>query len=260
MIKYIQHSIIFLLIFSVTNSENNQSAKCRYDNKVIIIKYAKYLERKLDTTKANKINNRLAKFNKRIEETSKEISFRLIIYEDKSIFKQDLIMHADNENEIFAKLAGSIGGTKGVFYINKNDSTCINEKNIRDTSYNVRFDLNKWKITKETKLINDFVCFKAISEEIVEGGIAEGKKNVITAWFTAELPSFFGPASYYGLPGTILEVSNGSITLNATNIEFNEDVDKRIEFPKITETITENEFQEKARELAPKRFRKKSRK
>lgn len=255
--KIILYSLICLFAFYLTNLKNVQISEVSNEkNKVLIINYAKSIERKLDTAKAIKNRKDLSQFNRQIAETSKDISFSLVIDGDKSIFRQERIMHSDNENEIFSKLAGSIGGTKGIFYIDKKDSICINKKNIRDVSFDVRIDLNKWSITKETKLINDFVCFKATKND-VPSNIIYGEDNIVTAWFTTELPGFFGPASYFGLPGTILEVSNGTITLKATKIQFQNELNIDIEIPQTQETITEEEYQNKALELAPRRFRKK---
>lgn len=58
--------------------------------------------------------------------------------------------------------------------------------------YNYRgFDYYNWKITTETKKINNFLCYKAIP---------------IEARFCPEIPLPYGPENYAGLPGSIFEV------------------------------------------------------
>ena len=42
----------------------------------------------------------------------------------------------------------------------------------------------------------------------------------MTAWFAPSLPYSFGPKNYYGLPGLILELTEGSTTYIVTKIEL----------------------------------------
>lgn len=55
----------------------------------------------------------------------------------------------------------------------------------------------KWKLSNETKIIKDYECYKAFCE-------FRGRKY--TAWYTLEIPTFFGPFKFHGLPGLILEI------------------------------------------------------
>lgn len=55
----------------------------------------------------------------------------------------------------------------------------------------------KWELSNETKTINDYKCYKALCE-------FRGRKY--TAWYTLEIPTFFGPFKFHGLPGLILEI------------------------------------------------------
>ncbi|WP_299119208.1 GLPGLI family protein [uncultured Tenacibaculum sp.] len=55
----------------------------------------------------------------------------------------------------------------------------------------------KWKLSNETKTIKDYECYKAFCE-------FRGRKY--TAWYTLEIPTFFGPFKFHGLPGLILEI------------------------------------------------------
>lgn len=55
----------------------------------------------------------------------------------------------------------------------------------------------KWKLSNETKIIKDYQCYKAFCE-------FRGRKY--TAWYTLDIPTFFGPFKFHGLPGLILEI------------------------------------------------------
>lgn len=64
------------------------------------------------------------------------------------------------------------------------------------------------EITQESKKIGDFICYKAIT------------KNKRVVWFTPEIPLQFGPKQYRGLPGLILEVEIGKVSIVAVEIIF----------------------------------------
>ncbi|WP_461788043.1 GLPGLI family protein [Pedobacter sp.] len=55
--------------------------------------------------------------------------------------------------------------------------------------------LKRWIIQKETKIVNGYLCHRAMTEK---DGVS------ISAWFCLELPYREGPHYFYGLPGLIL--------------------------------------------------------
>ncbi|WP_281756611.1 GLPGLI family protein, partial [Neptunitalea chrysea] len=76
-----------------------------------------------------------------------------------------------------------------------------------------------WVITKETKKLQGYTCYKAIFyRELVDG------KQKVTAWFTPQLSVPFGPSGFDGLPGLILQVQYGNSILTATKITFAKNV------------------------------------
>jgi len=57
----------------------------------------------------------------------------------------------------------------------------------------------KWKITNETKQIQNYNCYKATTTF---------RGNNFEVWFTPEIPINAGPWKWYGLPGLILEATD----------------------------------------------------
>lgn len=79
---------------------------------------------------------------------------------------------------------------------------------INDTS--AKFE---WEILEDTKQINSFKCFKAVTQ-------FRGRE--FTAWFTNDIPISFGPNKFHGLPGLILSVydKEESFQWHATLVKY----------------------------------------
>jgi|GEM_PF-5670330 len=71
------------------------------------------------------------------------------------------------------------------------------------------------------------------------------------AWFSEDLPSYFGPSDIIGLPGTILEAGTSSFYYKAVNIKFRKI--SEIKLPD-NEIITEEEYENMYRSLLENRF------
>lgn len=71
----------------------------------------------------------------------------------------------------------------------------------------------RWKITNETKIINSYLCQKAIT--------TFSGRNYI-AWFTKEIPIQEGPYKFNGLPGLIVKIHDVKNQYVFTLLSFNE--------------------------------------
>ena len=90
----------------------------------------------------------------------------------------------------------------------------------------------KWILTKDTKIILGDTCIKAT-------GILNDKEIVV--YYSTKLPAGFGPASFVGLPGTVLEYSNPERRTQSTavSIEFKS---PEIVEPNFAKRISEKRF------------------
>lgn len=99
----------------------------------------------------------------------------------------------------------------------------------------------KWKLhSGEQRDILGYTCIKATTQR---------DSTVITAWFTPKLSLSIGPDGYYGLPGTILAISEGeSKVFLATAIEDPYTGQAIIEKPVKGQSITREEFEKVRKE------------
>ncbi len=105
------------------------------------------------------------------------------------------------------------------------------------------YSQKNWKITTETKKIDNYPCFKALYEYEYLARDKKIKTRIITAWFAPSLPFSFGPKNYNGLPGLILELQDWDTTFLTTKIEIS-DIEIEINFPK-GKTVTHEEYDKK---------------
>ena len=88
----------------------------------------------------------------------------------------------------------------------------------------------RWTITKESKMINGFLCYKAITPFYNYGGWRDEERHLdVTAWFAPQIPVPFGPNGYHGLPGLILEIHTKVNSFYTKNIKLNLEPEPKID-------------------------------
>ena len=79
-------------------------------------------------------------------------------------------------------------------------------------------------------------------------GKQEEKKEkvtvVTTAWYTPQIPVSNGPEEFWGLPGLILEIQDGKLTIACTEIVMNPTEKVEIKKPKKGKKVTQAKFDE----------------
>ncbi|MDP5106622.1 MAG: GLPGLI family protein, partial [Polaribacter sp.] len=121
-----------------------------------------------------------------------------------------------------------------------------------------------WQLSSETKNIGLYTCFKASFSKDVEnttatfvnGELKEVKKMetiVTTAWYTMQVPISNGPSTFYGLPGLILEINDGTKMIVCTEIVMNPSEKITIEEPEKGKIVNQADFdkisEEKSKEM-----------
>lgn len=108
------------------------------------------------------------------------------------------------------------------------------------SNFNVIMDKNEWIITNETKTIDRFLCFKALSS----------KNQEFTVWFTYDIPIGSGPLDFTNAPGLIMEVNAGSQKYILESMIFEKLKFNKVKMPK-DEIVTKedmNKIGQKARQ------------
>jgi GLPGLI family protein len=194
-----------------------------------------------DTTLSN---NSIKKILNKAVFGSKYIDFSLKFNDSLSKFELIDIMEINDNKDIEIALSWCNytnpifmnSTTKKIFFFT-NNKYGIFKKNEHLV---VKEYYNDWEIFNESKIINNFTCYKA--EYTLKSLNRKGDeiKRIITAWFCPELPYSFGPNGYCGLPGLILELHDKNIIYGVKKIEFN---NNNIEIPISTKKIEFKEYE-----------------
>ena len=138
-------------------------------------------------------------------------------------------------------------------------------KDIKEKQYSIATDIYdkdflivdslkqfSWEMTGETKKIGDYTCYRATCVRKAKPGHEEKAINltggapkegeIISVWYTPDIPVSHGPGEYWGLPGLILEVNDGPSTLLCTKLILNPDKKFEVRAPKRGQKVTRAEY------------------
>ncbi|MEL6718999.1 MAG: GLPGLI family protein [Bacteroidota bacterium] len=139
------------------------------------------------------------------------------------------------------KISYTLSARNDIIYKDYNLSQFVAKKHQVSRAYHVedQFMNFDWQISKEQRKILGFDCIKATSTYC-------GKE--IVAWFTLAIPIQNGPMELGGLPGLILEATNGTgLIYTAQSVRMNVEIENLPYLSSHKKAITHNEFCEEVR-------------
>ncbi len=194
-----------------------------------------------------------AEMQKQIQEQLRkqfQQEYTLTFNKHESIYKQEEKLQAPNPIQSGIKIQISQGSD--ILYKNMKEDRFSNKAEIYGKVFLVKDTLTnrKWELVNETKNIGNYTCFKAVfkdeytTQTITEQGEMETvtKPRITTVWYTPQIPINNGPAEFFGLPGLILEVNDGDLTLVCTKIVINPKEDIEIMEPTKGKEVSQKEF------------------
>nr|WP_298660571.1 GLPGLI family protein [uncultured Flavobacterium sp.] len=95
---------------------------------------------------------------------------------------------------------------------------------------------NLWKLTNESKIIDNRICYKAYIDEL-KGNL----KTTTIAWYDPTISLSYGPKGYGGLPGLIIELTDNFCTLKLSKIIY-VDYPIKIQKPEKGKIVTIEEY------------------
>ena len=202
-----------------------------------------------------------------------EKTYTLTFNKDESIYEEVEKLETPGQGGGGMRFMGG-GFSQGGIYKNIGDDVYARENDLMGKSFLVKDTLNKldWKLEKESKMIGQYAAFKATATRKIEQNVFSAMRRrrnqendttsvseapteeLITAWYTPQIPVSQGPDEYWGLPGLILEVSAGRTTILCNKIVINPKEGLDIAMPDKGKEISRQEYEtivaEKTKEMA----------
>lgn len=177
-------------------------------------------------------NNQLDKITdpairKQVEAQLRKVSmFELLHKENVSTFskqeidenKSDNSMSLQDEQSSNIKVIDMTGeGKSAILYKDLSNKSYLKSTYLLGKAFLVKDMLPtyNWELLNETKTIGNYVCKKATT--------TYNSKEVI-AWYASSIPLSDGPDEYYGLPGLIVELTDGGTSYNALSVKETSDI------------------------------------
>lgn len=137
------------------------------------------------------------------------LHFTLICNGENYVFERNEVVFQD-ENSLLKAVVKSINN--GIYFGNLRSNSFLKVVNFNNINYLIPNRNIDWEVKNETKVIQGFTCYKAVRKSL--------NNEIITAWFTPELPFKVGPNEAINLPGLVLELNYLKYNLVAKKIKF----------------------------------------
>jgi len=160
-------------------------------------------------------------------------------YESTYVEKSELKEESNSSVNIMI-----IGGASGKLYKSTKEEKFIKS----DESLGKRFliidklEKQNWQLIDSTKQIDKYLCYKAKYVQETKNIKDSIIKEPVTVWYAPDIPINNGPEKLWGLPGLILEVHYGKVSITCKKIELKNTENITIKKPKNGKKVTEKEF------------------
>lgn len=157
----------------------------------------------------------------------------------------------------FKVMLGSVTGGNSIFYKNTKQKQLIEQTEFFGKQFLIKDSLEnfEWKLENESKQVGSYTCYKATTirevKELTFSASSSGDKEensvvtkTVTAWYTPQIPLNHGPRGYWGLPGLILELNDGTTTILCSKVVLNSKDKEEITEPDDGKLVTNNEYKE----------------
>ncbi|WP_445452889.1 GLPGLI family protein [Flavobacterium sp. 25HG05S-40] len=194
-----------------------------------------------------------------------EKEYILTFNKTESIYEEEQKLEAPSPS-VGGGVVVKMGGGDGKAYKNIKNKVSITEEDFFGKEFLITDSLStyQWKLESETKKIGDYTCYKAtylipVSESEKEAYeklknkkedgktqfmmLSEPKEQLITVWYTPEIPFSHGPGEYWGLPGLILEANFDKTVILCSKVILNPKEKLTIKVPNKGKKVTKSEYE-----------------
>lgn len=160
-----------------------------------------------------------------ILDVAKELKFLLEFDSYQSYFQLAPALN-NPKGSLDYMMAKSIFNGEKIYYFNSNQNVLEEQTSFLGETFRIwsKIDKANWVLSSEKKIIQNFVCHKAIGTRRTKDKNLNPVENQIIAWYCPEISKPFGPFEAVGLPGLVLELELKAHSVMVEKIEFLQDL------------------------------------
>lgn len=218
-----------LVIFILTFSLSAQEGKAVYGKEIMYL------------NDDNRSGSESA-YTKQALENLKTFEYELTFNKNVAHYEKQSAL-AIKPNPLIDAMTNAYAGFFGISYFDNTRNLRVQVKEFSGETYAIKMNKVDWVLSKETRKIDQYICYKATTTETRE---FRGKSHLLTivAWYAPELSLPFGPDGYGELPGLIVQLEKNGTRTSLKKIEFKKQAANKIIEPPIEELITEEEYRQ----------------
>jgi len=239
--------------------------------------YQRKVEMSLDSTQLSQDQQKIlmSKLKKQFERI-----YTLSFLQNKSLYQEEETLDGPSVGTGGMQMVMVTSGGNSILFNDMDAKKYVNQTDMFGKQFLIQDAIvpRKWKLTKESKSIGAYTCFKATYKDTVlaDRTIIRSRENAaseeeqepeteireVVVWYTPQIPLPLGPENYTGLPGLVLEVNNGNETILCSKIVLNPKNDVVVKAPKGGKKVNQAEYdaiEEKKMQEMNDRFRDSSR-
>ncbi len=185
-----------------------------------------------------------------------EITDQALLISDQSTYNLEIsgyyshfYLNEELQNEANEEMVNKLAqmfSNKGTFYQDAVEKKVIERTSTKEDLIAYDFSFYDWQLSNETEEILGFTCYKATvyyEDKHPMNGAAIPRE--VTVWYAPELPAYFGPQGYGGLPGLVLKKCQSGKCFVADKIV---EKSNKILMPK-GEYLTREKYQQKFKDI-----------
>lgn len=245
-------SILFLL-FSTFHFSNAQDLKAKITYEATLDN-TDFYNRLIKDTTITEVSRNAKLENIR---STRPMNFVLYINGDEALYEAEYDLSEQRSLGLGYNRTGIVARSGNCYYTNLKTKEKYYQ-NYFTKEVLVNMEKVDWVLTKETKKIGKYTCYKATATINSEQEYGMSFMNPVIAWYTPDIPTSFGIQSFHGLPGLTLELiadyEDGKISYEATAIDLNPKENTYIEKPKGERQMSKEEYLEYLKKLNENRF------
>ncbi|WP_296382537.1 GLPGLI family protein [Winogradskyella sp.] len=248
--------LALVVVFSTVNAQDFQG--------IATYKTQRKVDIKMDSTSTGVSKDMHAKMMEMMKKQFQK-TYKLTFNKEASLYKEEESLDKPNTGMGGGFQVVMVGGGGGsdVLYKNTKDQRYADHKDAMGKIFLIKDAIEKidWKLESDTKHIGEYQCYKAtytkqveVFDEMSYSSSSKTKdedekekepkmeERTVTAWYTPQIPVNNGPAMYQGLPGLILEVHDGKLTIICSKIVINPEEKIEIKEPTKGKEVNQKKY------------------